>query len=325
MKTSRTHEDLCLLCRKNKASKIESHIYPKFFTQSMFGDKHNKKGNSIGTQAIEKIKQDIDAGKGVDTSKAFKPATDTAKEKYLLCEDCERIRLGSLDTYIFEHFYRRYKNPYFTADFVTVPRRTINPGEFDLLVCKSLNVGMFKPFIYSLVWRAAISSLPGYRYFKLSDHTEEVLRQTLDRYLHEKAEQTVDYINANVPSFPQLQYTIFTSLELPSSIKNLTSNPHDFENGEIMLFINDFIIRFNTRWNEITRYNSTFNSGEYLTTLVLVKEDEWQNLINSFTHGVINSIFVPPPSDEIVGYFWMGDSPVEYRTGFKKPRAAVSA
>jgi hypothetical protein len=291
----------------------------------MFGDKHNKQGTSIGTPAIEKIKQNIDAGKGVDTSKSFKPATDTAKEKYLLCEDCEKKRLGSLDTYLFEHFYRRYRNPYFAADFITVPLRAANPAEFDLLVCRSLNVGMFKLFIYSLVWRASISSLPGYRSFRLSDHTEEVLRRTLDKYLHENAEQTVAFVNANVRTFPQLQYTIFTSLELPSSTRNLTSNPSDFENGEIMLFINDFIIKLNTRWDEKTRYNPTFNSGEYVTTLVLVKEDEWQNLIDSFTHGVINSIFVPPPSDpDAIGYFWMGNSPVEYRHGFKKPRAAVS-
>jgi len=289
----------------------------------MFGDKHNKQGNSIGNQAIEKIKQDIDAGKGVDTSKAFRPATDTAKEKYLLCEDCERKRLGSLDTYIFEHFYRRYRNPYFAADFVTVPRSTTHPGELDLLACKSLNVGMFKLFIYSLVWRASISSLPGYRYFRLSDHTAEVLRRTLNSYLHEDAQQTINFINANVPAFPQLQYTIYTSLDLPSSTSNLTSNPHDFENGELMLFINDFIIRFYTRWDERTRYNPTMNSGEYVTTLVLVKEDQWQNLINSFTHGVINSIFVPPPSNDAIGYFWIGESPVEYRNGFNSSPASV--
>ena len=46
----RSSSDTCRLCEKMKTTKKNSHIIPKFLANTLFGQKHDKKGTLIQTR-----------------------------------------------------------------------------------------------------------------------------------------------------------------------------------------------------------------------------------------------------------------------------------
>jgi hypothetical protein len=272
----------------------------------MFGEKSNKQGGSIDTSKLQGIKEALDAGEAVDVTKAFKKANDTAKESYILCDHCEHKRLGiSLETYINDFFYRRYRKLYHTADYPVLKRGIPNPGALDEMVCRGVDAGMFKLFIYSLVWRASICSLLGFREFKLDPTTQETLREILNTCLQDTAPETALAYKTNSHLFQQFQFTIFTSLDIPLATNNFASNPFvDDKRGDCYFFINEFIIKFYTQWDERRKYKPELNSGSNPIILVVLNEKRWTNFAMAFVHNVLNNIFGPPmPSTD--DYFWL--------------------
>ena len=276
MSTTRTKNDDCLLCLTNKATAKNSHIYSKFITRSIFGDKKLNQGGGH-----------IDSSKG-DTGK---PIFDTVKEDYILCPHCENVRLGRLETYIATHFYNRYRNPHFEDAFPVEKRYNHYTQELDSIICNNLHVGMFKLFIYSQIWRASISTDNAYKNFKLSPELEETLRHTLDTFLKDTADETIAYYDEHVADFPQFQFTVVTPKDQSESIGNFVAEPYADGKGAYLMVLNEFAIIFYSKWDEGRKFGRAFNPGTYPINVSIVTEEEWKDsVINPLVGMLVKSV-----------------------------------
>ncbi|MBD2720812.1 hypothetical protein [Hymenobacter armeniacus] len=276
MSAARTKNDDCLLCRKRKADAENSHIYTKFITRSIFGDrKLNQGGGQINSANVE----------------YGEPAFDTVKEDHILCINCERIRLCRLETYVSTHFYNRYRNPRFADAFPIEKRYNLITEELDCIICEKLHTGLFKLFIYSQIWRASISTDNAYKNFKLSPELEETLRHTLDTFLKDTADETIAYYDEHVADFPQFQFTIVTPKDQSESIGNFVAEPYDAGNGTFLMVLNEFAIIFYSKWNEGRKFARAFNPGAYPINVAIVTEEEWKDsVINPLVGMLVKSV-----------------------------------
>lgn len=267
--STRTKHDDCLLCRRNKATATNSHIYTKWITESMFGDKHNKQGGRLDTGQFDY---------GSKTS-------DTAKENHILCPECENGRLGrNLETYVATFFYQRYRNPKYTEKFPLEKRFNWLTQEIDCVVCDpaTLHPIMFKLYIYSLVWRASISNHPTYKNFKLPEDVEEKLRYALDTFLQgDDANATIAYYEAHKEDFPHFQYNIITSIDQTDATANLVTEPLNSSDGVYLMYVNEFIIVFYTKWDGSRKFDRAFNPGLHPVNLGQIEESEWKGFVKS--------------------------------------------
>jgi hypothetical protein len=241
----------------------------------MFGDKSSKEGGSISTVDFEYAKS----------------TNDTPKENHLMCPGCENDRLGSLESYIAKFFYHSYRNPKYAANFPVQKWFNQITKELDCLRCDTLHVGLFKLYIYSLVWRASVASVAGFQYFKLDAEIEEMLRNTLDTFLKDKAKDTADFYDANVDSFPQLPFIIVTPIEQADVTSNLTTPPIPYKKDEVAFFMNEFMIIFHTKWNPAYKFDRVFNPGPYPIHIGLAPEKEWKSLTTRMLHHFRDAYF----------------------------------
>lgn len=107
-----------------------------------------------------------DAGKGIrfdDSTESVVEQTSKSWWEYLLCDGCEQ-RIGLLDKYALETLRSAHKGG--------TPRS-------DGVLIANLDYARLKRFFTSLLWRAAISTLPEFDKAKLSDSYTEELRKSL--------------------------------------------------------------------------------------------------------------------------------------------------
>lgn len=167
--------DECLLCRINAASKTNSHILPRFISTGFLGAKGApRKGFLLN-------------GKNELTAKP-KIVQDSPKENYILCDECEAyfslLETASAPSFKFwqakvaaGHFKELTIKPYLKLVQLNVPEPVI-----------------MRLLVYSMFWRASISSLETFTNYKLDPDLEESLRSNL---LEFKA-LTVADLDANV-------------------------------------------------------------------------------------------------------------------------------
>lgn len=275
MTTQRTRNDICLLCQKNKATATGSHIYTKFITASMFGDKHNKQGGRINTAEFEYGSK----------------ANDTPKQDFIMCPRCENIRLGTLETYVSTFFYSRYRNNKFSDKFPVDKRFNVITNELDCMILTDVHTGMFKLYIYSLIWRASICALPSFKNFKLTNEQEEILRYALDAFLQENAKDTIAFYDANVNQFPQFPFIIQTHLEQTDASRNFVGEPRKLDESTIMLYLNEFIIIFNMKWTDERMYHPSYNPGNFPINLILVNHYQWRKLMSTMIKLTVDAYF----------------------------------
>ena len=273
MNIPRTRNDLCLLCKKSKASATGSHIYTKFITASMFGDKHNKQGGAINTAKFDYGNK----------------ANDTPKQDFLLCPNCENIRLGTLETYISTFFYSRYKNEKFAGNFPIDKRFNIITGEVDCMILNGVHTGMFKLYMYSLVWRASICTLSSFQNFKLNSYQEEILRGTLDNFLRIDAKSTIDFYNANFSTFPQFPFVVQTHLEQVDAGSNFVLEPWKIDASKFIIYLNEFIILFYMKWDSTRMFSPSYNPGNFPINIALLNYQQWRGLIKSVIRKTVDA------------------------------------
>lgn len=162
-RVSRSPEKFCLLCRQNKASKKNSHIFPIFFTKSIF---------------LNPAKRKIYITNYTD----FAPVSNTPKEDYILCPECE-IKLGALERLVslgFPSILQLIRNPA-TFNF-------IRPQDYSGFWNLGFNTepALMHLLVYSMLWRAHVSSELGFSDFALEEEHAEKLRETLVECLSTK-------------------------------------------------------------------------------------------------------------------------------------------
>lgn len=151
---------ICKLCKIRPADQTNSHIFPKFLGISILITPDNKrKGYRIDNETA---------------GKKQKHSQDSPKENYILCTSCEGY-LGTLEREFANDFYKKFKHPKFNKEF---PSSIINE-DIKYISCLNVDYQNFKLVVYSMLFRASISSLPFFSDTILEDNQAEKLRQIL--------------------------------------------------------------------------------------------------------------------------------------------------
>jgi mRNA-degrading endonuclease RelE of RelBE toxin-antitoxin system len=151
----RTSEDICLLCCNNKATKKNSHIFPKFLGISLIDNKNYRRAYTI-TDSLVKPKS----------------SQDIPKQNYLFCPKCESLIADKFETPMSNEFFNIVdnKSEYF-------PVRIKN--SFTYRVYYKVDYIKFKKFLYSILFRASISDLIEFVEFKIDDSYKNEIRKML--------------------------------------------------------------------------------------------------------------------------------------------------
>lgn len=241
-------QGLCKLCKNTIANKRNSHIVPKFMCKSLF----------VSTQPRHSLM--------IFPSGKSKKIQDTPKEDYILCSQCEK-RLEVIETF----FARIIKD---THEYATLPDKfELFTEPIARIECKAVIPMLFKLFIYSLAWRASISSLHEFEKFKLKDETEDELRIFLNTYLAiNKSDllQKTESVNA-LPVI--LAYLSKPSVRKIPSGGTLTC--YSYENNMHLLMLVDFrlILIAEDKTPEFVELCRQENEH---STIYLLEEAEWK-------------------------------------------------
>lgn len=156
----RKSTDECLLCRVNAANKTNSHILPRFISTGFLGAKGGpRRGFKLNGKNELSLKPKI--------------VQDSPKENYILCDECEAY-FSLLETA--------------SAPSLKFWQAKIANGQFELVVIKSFlkivrfsapNPSIMRLLVYSMFWRATISSLEIFEDYQLDPALAESLRSTL--------------------------------------------------------------------------------------------------------------------------------------------------
>ena len=156
----RKSTDECLLCRVNAANKTNSRILPRFISTGF-----------LGAKGVPRRGYKLD-GKN-ELSLKPKTVQDSPKENYMLCDDCEAY-FSLLETA--------------SAPSLKFWQAKIASGQFGLVTIKSFlkivhftapNPVIMRLLVYSMFWRATISSLEIFENYELDPALAESLRSTL--------------------------------------------------------------------------------------------------------------------------------------------------
>lgn len=261
--SNRKPNDPCLLCRTRLATKKNSHILPDFVTKTILGSDNRKIIYGIPSQA-SKIKKD----------------QDTPKEDYILCPECE-TKLGVLErefaNYLYYplvrrelHLFTRKLNPVDPSITIVIPRQ--RPGF------------LYHLFIWSIIWRASISSHSAFSAFNLGNDLEEELRSTLDLFIKPSTEMMENFYSFNRLAFPTYHTAVYLSPMQNSATSNFILGLTLNNDGDGWIVMNEFIIAtqrewFNWKLSERTHRsdwgfglkNSYFEMGE-------LNKSGWDNL-----------------------------------------------
>lgn len=182
----------CLLCKASKADKTNSHIISDFLIRSMLSlstdGKRSEKthNNTISTSSTSfyfgrDVREDeIEAIAGRQlTAEEIESNINPYTKSYIFCTPCER-RLSFVESLFNEKFYKELKR---------FPKDTGS--------AKFGDVGLFKLFWLSIIWRCSIIRLHD---FALSDGIEERLRQLIDTSLGQSMKETEELIAKNEES-----------------------------------------------------------------------------------------------------------------------------
>ncbi len=154
----------CRLCHNSEANQTGSHLLSAFLVKSMIGERDNETGFLITKKPELDYRQN-------------KMATPI-KEDNILCRGCEQ-RLSFLESYISNEFTEKLNISKYSANFPI----TINDSSITYKTCLNVNQNAFSLFIYSVIWRASISSNDLFRPFKLPIRIEENISNMLDNLL----------------------------------------------------------------------------------------------------------------------------------------------
>lgn len=189
--------DDCLLCRVNKSNKKNSHILPRFISTKFL---EAKGAGRVGYSFDDKTKVSIDEN-GEVTSKATK-IQDSPKEDYILCEECEAY-FSILETDS-APLYNLWDKKVANGEYKTID---LNP-HFNIVLCLNANQLTNRLFVYSMFWRASISSHDFFEDYDLNESFEESLRVALLSYKGNTKAEVIDKINQlPMPIYPYSMLT----------------------------------------------------------------------------------------------------------------------
>ncbi|WP_435254522.1 hypothetical protein [Tenacibaculum sp. A30] len=243
----------CKLCLNREADKPNSHIIPKFLAKRLF--ESSKPRHSVEINRKGKIRK----------------IQDTPKENFILCKNCEK-RLEYLETLISRKItsinnYNNLNDKFKIKEY----------GKNKILECLNINPIGFKLFIFSIVWRTSVSSLPEFETFKLDDKTENELRLLLDKTLKNSHSELVNSIS-KTNDFTNFHYCVFKPL-MRNEFSRGIFTAYKMAEFQFGIFTVDYIIFFYSNkkdMNPAFEFVSNFQNEKLLITLT--GTDDWKML-----------------------------------------------
>jgi hypothetical protein len=207
---------------------------------------------------------------------------DTPKEDFILCKTCEK-GIEILETYFARAIEQinSYKN--LPKEF-----RLLQIGTQQFLECNNIHPTLFKLFLYSLIWRASISSLFAFLSFKLSSHDEERLRNFLNSNLSADKISLFKALD-NISDIPLYHSCIIKPKERSASSRGIFSISSMSDTAHALLLI-DFAIFFYTDETSIGNVLECFSNKQNRKVIVALGETEaWLDLNQLFVSKIIKS------------------------------------
>lgn len=243
----------CKLCLTREADKPNSHIIPKFLAKRLF--ESTKPRHSIE----------------IDRKGKNRKIQDTPKESFILCKVCEK-RLEYLETLISKKItsinnYNNLKDKF----------KLVKYGNNKILECLNINPIAFKIFVFSLVWRASITSLPEFESFKLDDKTESNLRILLNEKLKKSHTELIASFSESI-DFQNYDYCIFKPLVRDEFSRGIFTS-YKMDKFQFGIFTVDFIIFFFSNSKDMNpAYNFVSNYQNEKVLITLTSTDDWKHL-----------------------------------------------
>ena len=260
----------CKLCLTNDADQTGSHITSAFFLVSQVGKRGEEKSHVLTTKPDQDYSENT-GGREI-------------KEDYIFCRDCEK-RMSFVENIFSSEITNKIEDKNFAANFTI-----ISIGEIKHSSCIRINPIAFHLFIYSIIWRASISSNEIYQNLNLGDIIDEDLRFTIDLFLpntvDHKIIQKLDAWERMIENcqdlFNYFPYYILKAEKLEDKsqtyefIDNLSSDPYQIIINEYIFLPffehiahNDDFLQVK-RFTDISAINNKYESAKII---ILSNED----------------------------------------------------
>jgi len=192
--------DICLLCQAAPADKTNSHILPRFISTNFLQEPgKGRRGYEIGADQVQ--------------GRKAKVIQDSPKENYILCSSCESF-LSIIEGLAADTF-KNWRFHLTNGDF---SEKKILPPHLSLINCGINNALPSRILIYSMFWRASISSHPLFDGYNLNKQLQESLRTSILSIKGENRAEVIEKINTiKVILHP---YTALTSFNFIDSTAN---------------------------------------------------------------------------------------------------------
>lgn len=247
----------CKLCCSTEASKIESHIIPKWMSKSMLKTNNgSNKGFLLNTTTAHKPR---------------KSSQDTDKESYLLCEGCEKY-FGIIENWFKSSVHDQLHSIPKTKNYSLKHNGLgVKWAEFydpNMIILARL-------FYYSILWRTSVCSKELWKNIHLPKEEEEYFRNILIKC---KSSNKLGVENL----FPLVQlkdspwFMVITCLNIKNKTENwLAGFLTKF--GIYKFFLNEQTLTISFPPNEFQKKMELVNnkSEDKILKIVLVDNDFW--------------------------------------------------
>ena len=264
----RTADDICLLCDRNKSTKKNSHIVPKFLAKSILGEGSVKRAYLL------------------DTNKGHLPAPymqDSVKEDFLFCPSCENF-FSILETYMAQRLHLRLWDIR-KADQFTEHK---NDADVTWKVCKEINSGVFRLFLQSIIWRCSVSESVLFNNFKLDSGEENQLKENLKLFIRPSQKELLSSLETDLNKVLALPFIIYTCQSLNSRTSNtLHANPN--ARNPYALYLSEYILFFSfTSSSVLDKLDLLVNRDLSPIKIGFFNEAFWTEQKNKFLANIVD-------------------------------------
>lgn len=292
---------LCEICNTNEANQTGAHIFPAWMIASAFDEKGRNRDYEV-IHAIRSLDNELPYfGRSIQPEKIEESigrelTEDEAESQKnflvidnLWCRKCEN-KLKILEDYFLENVDRNI------IDFS-------NQKGLDVKTIKA-NIFLIRLFIYSLIYRASITKLMG---FKLEEKIERKLKSFLNKYIQENLPETIEFIERNTEKNELTDYPV-RCLKMETEKGKTFVHIQKTYDKPYCFIINSYIFQFYQKERHIrsTPY-SFFGITDFLSQMKYYpnfKESEFQIGMMNLEHwNVVKSKFIKHHSQNKIQNF----------------------
>jgi len=189
------------------------------------------------------------------TDEEIDSLTDHYAVKYILCKDCED-KMERIESHFNDNLFK------IVFDNKSTSKTKVNNQIIHSVQNADNNI--VRLFIISLIWRSSIANIGS---FSLEHKIQEKLRVLLDKSLDLNLQELKKKSKANgreIRSFPLILFSTRFFSDTTSNLVHIHKS-----NGPYFFKINEYIILFGTKWNQIKNNKNDFYG---LSKLINYKE-----------------------------------------------------